>query len=70
MRTYRQFAGGLAPALRDILRRSIFGDYPIRFLNGASAVRVYLKGAMGKAGEKNGVTVIWFTPLLLHSCYL
>jgi hypothetical protein len=57
MRTYRQFAGGLAPALLDMLRRSIFGDYPTGFLTSAAAVRVYLKGAMGsvKAGKKNGV---------------
>jgi len=36
------------PALPDMLRRSIFGDYPVSFLSGASAVRLYLKGPVGE----------------------
>jgi hypothetical protein len=53
------------------LRRSIFGDYPTRLLSSASAVCVYLEGAMMRAGSsKTRLTVNWFTPLLRHSRYL
>jgi len=46
--TYRQLAGDVVPALLDMLRCSMFGGYPAAFLSSASAVRVYLKGAMGQ----------------------
>ena len=58
------------PALPDTLRRSIFGDYPTSFLTGAPAVRVYLEGDEERDGwiGQTRLTVIWLTPLLLHSC--
>jgi hypothetical protein len=55
-------------ALPDTLRRSIFGYYPTSFLTGAPAVRAYLERDGWIA--QNGLTVIWLTRLLLHSCYL
>jgi hypothetical protein len=46
MRTYQQLVGALVPAFLGMLRRSIFGDYSIGFLNSVTAVCVYLEGAM------------------------
>ena len=43
------------PALLDVLRRSMFGDYPTSFLNSASAVRVYLEGATGEGWIEQNV---------------
>jgi hypothetical protein len=48
-----------------MLRRSIFGDYPIGLLRSVSAVRVYLEGTKGEGWiEQNGVNCE-----LLHTAF-